>query len=518
MIGDLHTAAMVSRAGSVDWLCLPRFDRRPASRHAGRPSRTATGPSRRRSRCCTRSRRYRPDTLILETEFATADRPGDGLDFMPPRDEQRRPRADRARGSRARVEFGTGSCDPVRLRPGHPVGAPRRRRHRRGRRPGRGVRALGRATDRARTTRPWRSSTCRPVSGSVSCSPGRPSHHDEPPAVDATSALADTERYWRDWLAGCRYAGRWPEQVRRSLITLKALTYRPTGGIVAAATTSLPEQPGGPRNWDYRYCWLRDSTFTLEALVSCGYTDEAAAWRHWLLRAVGGDPSELQVLYTVDGAAGSPSSSWTGWPASPGHARCGSATPRPGSSSSTSSARCWTPWTWPAAPGITEHPDRTRTADRIDSAWPLQRLLLEAVAAMLAATRRRAVGDPQRAPALRALEGDGVGGLRPDDPRRAGVRPARPGRRSGAPPRDAIHAEVCSRRASTRPAGTSSSPTARDRLDAALLLLPRVGFLPWDDPRIVATVRAVAGAATDEPGSCGATGSPRPDGRATPTG
>jgi GH15 family glucan-1,4-alpha-glucosidase len=129
----------------------------------------------------------------------------------------------------------------------------------------------------------------------------RPSHADTRPTIDADRALIDTESLWQEWSGRCTYQGKWRHSVLRSLITLKALTYKPTGGLIAAPTTSLPEWPGGMRNWDYRYCWLRDATFTLNALLLAGYDDEAAAWREWLLRAVAGSPDDLQILYGVTG-------------------------------------------------------------------------------------------------------------------------------------------------------------------------------------------------------------------------
>ena len=128
-----------------------------------------------------------------------------------------------------------------------------------------------------------------------------PSYQDEPPRYDPDRALDETDRFWRDWIGRCTYDGRYGEAVRRSLLVLKALTYAPSGGITAAATTSLPEQIGGPRNWDYRYCWLRDAAFTLQALTGSGYTAEAKAWRDWLLRAVAGDPEDLQIMYSLTG-------------------------------------------------------------------------------------------------------------------------------------------------------------------------------------------------------------------------
>ena len=147
---------------------------------------------------------------------------------------------------------------------------------------------------------------------------------------------------WTEWVAHCHYDGEWREAVIRSLATLKALTYAPTGGIVAAATTSLPEAIGGERNWDYRYCWLRDATMTLQALLYAGCTDEAKAWREWLLRAVAGDPQDMQIMYGIAGERRLTEFSCRGCPATRARRRCGSATRRPGSSSSTCTASCST--------------------------------------------------------------------------------------------------------------------------------------------------------------------------------
>ena len=176
-----------------------------------------------------------------------------------------------------------------------------------------------------------------------------PSHLPPPEPVDPREALAMTEKFWRDWTAKCNHDGPFEEMVTRSLITLKALTYAPTGGIVAAPTTSLPEWIGGVRNWDYRFCWLRDATLTLLAFMNAGYYEEAAAWREWLLRAVAGRPEQAQIMYGIAGER-----RLVEWevPWLPGFAtrrRCASATARTASSSSTSSARSWTPCIRPAA-------------------------------------------------------------------------------------------------------------------------------------------------------------------------
>ncbi|MFO0990116.1 MAG: glycoside hydrolase family 15 protein [Alphaproteobacteria bacterium] len=165
------------------------------------------------------------------------------------------------------------------------------------------------------------------------------SHLPPPQAVDAEQALRNTERLWRGWAASCQPFGDWQEPVVRSLITLKALTYAPTGGLVAAPTTSLPEQIGGPRNWDYRFCWLRDATLTLMTLMNAGYFDEAAAWRDWLLRAAAGAPSQMQIMYGIAGEHRLSEWRCPGSPATRARGRCASATRRTSSCSSTSTAR-----------------------------------------------------------------------------------------------------------------------------------------------------------------------------------
>ncbi len=229
-----------------------------------------------------------------------------------------------------------------------------------------------------------------------------PSHEAPPRPVDAHFALDDTQQWWQEWSDQCVFEGEYREAVLRSLITLKALTYQPTGGIVAAATTSLPETLGGGRNWDYRYCWLRDATLTLESLMRGGFHDEALAWRDWLLRAVAGDVSELQIMY---GPAGERQLDERDLDWLPGYegskpVRVGNAAA--GSSSSTSTARssprCTTP-VWRAA--LRAHRPGTCRLRWWISWRPL------------AGARRRHLGGTRPPPALHPLQGHGVGGRRP---------------------------------------------------------------------------------------------------------
>jgi len=290
LIGDMQTAALVARDGSIDWMCLPRFDSDACfSALLGGAGSWQLGPS-----VPVRSiaRRYRPHTLILETELTTDGGLLRVTDFMPPREQA--PDVVRivecVRGqvpvrSRLALRFGYGRVVPW-------------------------IRGLdGTRIAYAGPDAVYLRSSVEhddDLGAEVTLSAGQretfvitwhPSHLAPPRPVDPAQAERDTECFWKDWCARYRPPSEYPEEVLSSLITLKALTYSPTGGILAAATTSLPERIGGVRNWDYRFCWLRDATFTLSALLEAGYEDEARAWRDWLLRAIGGAPSQLQVMY-----------------------------------------------------------------------------------------------------------------------------------------------------------------------------------------------------------------------------
>jgi GH15 family glucan-1,4-alpha-glucosidase len=299
IIGDTHTAALVSRSGSIDWLCLPRFDS-PACFAAllgdERHGRWLIGPA---GPVSSVHRSYRGDSLVLETEFRTPEGVVRLVDCMPPRQQD----PDVARvieGVRGRVpmrmeliiRFDYGSIVPwVRRQDGalHAIGGPdslwlRTPVEVRGE----NFRTLAEFTvaegERVPFTLTWHAS-----------------HQRAPRPIDPVRAIDDTEAWWSGWASRITYDGGWRDAVIRSLVTLKALTYQPTGGIVAAPTTSLPEALGGVRNWDYRYCWLRDATFTLDVLMQAGLVSEAKAWREWLLRAVAGQPGQMQILYGVAG-------------------------------------------------------------------------------------------------------------------------------------------------------------------------------------------------------------------------
>ncbi|MEU0023766.1 glycoside hydrolase family 15 protein [Streptomyces sp. NPDC006335] len=301
LIGDEQTAALIGLDGSVDWLCLPRFDsaacfaRLLGDEENGHWRIAPEGADR-----CTR-RAYRPGTLVLDTEWETTEGAVRVTDLMPQRDVA----PDVVRvveglsgrvtvRSTLRLRFEYGSVVPwVRRSDGHRVAV------------------AGPDSTWLRSVPPVRTwgehfgthseFTVEAGEKVAFVLTWHPSHEPRPPLTDPFETLESSVADWQAWSARCRYTGPHRDAVVRSLITLKALTYRPTGGIVAAATTSLPEEMGGVRNWDYRYCWLRDSTLTLAALVQCGYLEEAEAWRNWLLRAVAGDPADLQIMYGVAG-------------------------------------------------------------------------------------------------------------------------------------------------------------------------------------------------------------------------
>jgi GH15 family glucan-1,4-alpha-glucosidase len=300
LIGDLQTAALVGRNGSIDWLCWPRFDSDAcfaAMLGDERHGRWLIAP---RDEDAKVSRQYREDTLILETRFETAFGAVRLIDFMPPRGTA----SDLMRlvvgewgevnvHAELIIRFGYGASVPWVTRVEDRVWQA----------------VAGPDMVVLRTQAPMHGENLRSVADFVVRAGESvafvltysPSHLEPPEPVDVHDALAQTEHFWRDWVAKGKRTPRWSKIVTRSLITLRALIYAPTGGIIAAPTTSLPEHPGGNRNWDYRFCWLRDATLTLLAFMDAGYYDEADAWRRWLLRAIAGSPQELQIMYGVAG-------------------------------------------------------------------------------------------------------------------------------------------------------------------------------------------------------------------------
>jgi GH15 family glucan-1,4-alpha-glucosidase len=300
LIGDCETAALVGRDGSIDWLCWPRFDSGAcfaALLGSGSNGRWLLGAADPKART---SRHYRHETLILETDIETSAGAATIVDFMPLRGLN----SDLVRlvcGRRGQVairtelviRFDYGSLVPwvTHVDEG-------------------GVRAIaGPDSVVLRTAVPLHGDHLKTV-GDFNVSAGQtisfvltygPSHLGTPRQIDPLKALEDTESFWRNWASVAQLPLQWSDPVLRSLITLKALTHRPTGGIVASPTSSLPEKIGGSRNWDYRYCWLRDATFTLITLMNAGYYEDARAWRQWLLRAVAGDPARVQIMYGLTG-------------------------------------------------------------------------------------------------------------------------------------------------------------------------------------------------------------------------
>ncbi|WP_405747660.1 glycoside hydrolase family 15 protein [Streptomyces sp. NBC_01525] len=304
LIGDMQTAALVCRDGMVDWLCLPRFDS-PAV-FAGLLGTEEHGFWRMGPAHCEGTRplpadrrRYRGDSLVLESEWDTPQGTVRVIDFMPPRD---------GAPQLVRIVEGVSGTVPVRseLRMRFAYGWVVPWVHK----------VDGRTVAVAGPDSVWLDTTAQTYGEELTTysdftvAPGervaftiswQPSHHQPPAVAEPENSLTATEDFWREWIEHCTYHGPYREAVVRSLITLKALTYAPTGGIVAAPTTSLPEDLGGSRNWDYRFTWLRDAAITLSSLLRTGYREEARAWREWLLRAVAGDPENLQIMYGIAG-------------------------------------------------------------------------------------------------------------------------------------------------------------------------------------------------------------------------
>jgi GH15 family glucan-1,4-alpha-glucosidase len=483
LIGDLHSAALVGRDGSIDWLCLPRFDS-PACFAAllggeenGRwlLAPASGGPSTRR--------RYRGESLVLESEWDTDSGSVRVTDFMPPRGEA----ADVVRiveGISGRVTVRSRLL--VRFDYGHVVPW---------------VRALdGELDGIAGPDAIWLTGSAdvrheidarhsdQLISAEFEVSAGdrvsfvlthSPSHLPRPRSAEPDRALRQTIDYWAEWMGRCDYTGRWPEAVRRALLTLKALTYAPTGGIVAAATTSLPEQLGGPRNWDYRFCWLRDATFTLQALLGTGYHSEAREWRDWLLRAVAGDPADLRIMYALDGSRRVPEYElpWLAGYEGAAPVRVGNA------ASGQFQLDVW----GETLDGL--HLARLAGLTATDDAWDLQRALLDFLEGAWAepdnglwevrGPRRPFVHSKVMAwagvdRAVQAVERFGLEG------------PGDRWRRL----RQEIHDDVCAK-GYDADRNTFTQFYGSRGLDAALLLIPRVGFLDWGDPRVVGTVDAV---------------------------
>lgn len=477
IIGDGQTAAIVGRNGSVDWLCFPRFDSGACfsallgDRSNGRFRVAPRGDLRRVER------RYRDDTLVLETEMETEEGTVRLVDFMPMRGDA--PDVIRiVQGVRGRVSMQAELI--VRYDYGHVVPWVRRidgRLH------------LVAGPDALLLCTPVEC-TGKDMTTVADFTVGEgervpfvltwhPSYCDPPPSPDPFQSLEDTETWWRDWVRTADVRGPYRDAVVRSLVTLKSLIHAPTGGIVAAATTSLPEALGGMRNWDYRYSWLRDATFVLECLLRSGYRKEAGAWRDWLLRAIAGDPAKLQIMYGVAGErrldereiewlAGYEGST----PVRVGNAAAGQlqldvygetiemlhqarrmGLPPDGAS-------------WRVERAVLEWLEGNWSR-RDEGLWEIradrQRFTHSKVMTWVAFDR-----------AVKAVERFGVEG--PIDRWRA--------------VRDEIHADVC-KKAFDEKLNSFTQAYGSDVLDASVLLIPIVGFLPPDDPRVLGTIERI---------------------------
>jgi GH15 family glucan-1,4-alpha-glucosidase len=534
LIGDMRSAALISRDGSVDWLCVPRFDS-PAcfaallgdDRHGhwstapaavaeavdnvGDPPRPKTSPASRPGKSPSSkppsgkpqsgklppsqprlarpgepqiigegievTRRYRGDTLILEMDWHTPTGDIRVTDFMPPRDGQPPALVRIVEGLSGSVDV---SC-VFRIRFGYGQVTPWVRRVDSCLLAVAGPDSLWLDTPITLTGRSFaHEATFTVLAGErvPFVLAWVPSHESAPERCDPLQAAEVTQRYWDEWVSRCTYHGTYHEAVIRSLITLKALTFQPTGGIVAAATTSLPEDLGGVRNWDYRYCWLRDATITLEALLRTGYTDEAFAWRAWLGRAVAGDPGDVQIMYGVAGER-----RLDEWEADwlPGYEH--SAPVRIGNAAVNQRqldvyGEVIDAMSLGRATGI--------AVDR--HTWSLQRALLSFL--------EKHWDEPDegiwevRGPRQHFVYSKVMAWVAFD----RGLTAVKNGMSGPAERwqaiRDQIHREVCEKGYDAE-RGAFMQYYGSSQLDAAVLLIPEVGFLPPEDPRVVSTVRAV---------------------------
>ena len=477
LIGDCETAALVGSDGSIDWLCWPRFNSGAClAALLGTPGhgRWLIAPVA----SARVTRRYRPGTLILETSFATDEGEVTLIDFMPLRGSASDlVRLVQGRKGRVRMRmelvlrFDYGSIVPWVHRDAD------------------GSLEAVAGPDRVtlRTDVPFHGQNLHTVAEfevaagqTVDFTMTYTASHLPPPApLEVQAALADTESFWTGWSGRCRDAGEWTEAVRRSLITLKALTYAPTGGMVAAPTTSLPEQLGGSRNWDYRYCWVRDATLTLLALINSGYHDEAHAWRGWLLRAIAGSPLQVQIMYGIAGER-----RLTEWevPWLPGYE--GAAPVRIGNAAHGQLQLDIYGEAMDAA-----HQARRGGLAPEPTGWALQRAMLEHLATIW---REPDEGIWEvRGPRQHFTHSKVMAWVAFD----RAVKDAEEFKLDGPVERwralrHEIHAEVC-RHGFDPDLSSFVQAYGSRQLDASLLLLPVVGFLPPEDPRILGTIAAV---------------------------
>ncbi len=483
LIGDCETAALVSREGSIDWLCWPNFSS-PAAFAAllGSPENGhwTLAPDKKHVEF---KRRYRPHTLILETLMKTREGSVTVTDFMPIRGRH----SDLIR----KVHCMDGSVRMnMELCPRFDYGSTVPWIDFLGVSGGESTWVAKAGPDLAvlRTTASVIESAPGILSSHFTLKSGESqtfaltygcSYGSVPSPVDVDQELLDTNRFWTEWTATSKYQGQYSEAVERSLITLKALTYRPSGGIVAAPTTSLPERIGGPLNWDYRYCWIRDATFTLSALIEAGYTEEVIAWKQWLIRAIGQDASQVQIMYGISGERhiADWEVSWlTGYKASM-PVRIGNAAQQQIQqdiygeiAAALFDAR---------EAGISCEPEELRLqqalTEHLAEIWiqpgsgmweerdKPQRFTYSGVMAWLALDR-----------AVKSIELHGMNG------------PLKEWKKL----RDEIHTDVAKHGFNTH-LGSFVSHYGSKRMDASVLLLPLFGFLPADDPRMLSTIKAL---------------------------
>lgn len=488
MIGDGETAALVGNDGSIDWMCWPRFDSDAcfaALLGNAENGRWLIAPTELAARAKV-SRRYQDDTLIVETDFETPTGVVRIIDFMPMREQHPSlvrlvvglqgtvaMRMDFA----ARFNYGdlspwvqpcdggfVGDVGPDQIVLRGPVTMSYDQRH-----------ILADFVVETGQRVPF---VLRYGSSDAGL----------PPPIDAETALRETQAYWRDWIGRFDKPTDWPEAVKRSLITLKALIYKPTGGLIAAATTSLPEKPGGKLNWDYRFSWIRDATFTLDALLNAGFKDEAVAWRDWMLRAVAGEPDKMRIMYRVDGARHIPEFE-VEWLDGYHHAK----PVRIGNAASTQHqadvyGELIDAVHLASRAGISRTPRivavETQIVEHIEKTW-------QKPGAGLWESR----GERRHYVYSRAMAWVGV-----DRFLRAGETRDYAGAERVARwevLRDTIHAEVC--QSGFHPGlGHFVEYYGGQTIDACLLLLPLIGFLPIDDPRITATIKAVERELTED--------------------
>jgi GH15 family glucan-1,4-alpha-glucosidase len=482
LIGNTVAAALVARDGSMDWLCLPRFDSAAClAALLGGPEhgRWLIAPADSSAKT---SRGYVPDTAVLETRFETEQGAAALIDFMPFTDDDQKVDVVRiVRGTRGKLDM---TMELV-LRFNYGQAAPwvRRRDY--------GLSAIaGPDAVELHTAVPMQGRDMK-THASFTVHEGQtvpfalsyhPSYKMPQFVPDSSESLTRTISWWREWTKRCQFEAQnehWAEAVRRSLITLKLLTFNPTGGIVAAPTTSLPEAVGGTRNWDYRYCWLRDSAMTLYALLNAGYRDEAEAWRQWLLRAAAGHPEQLHIMYGVAGERWLPENevAWL-----PGYER-------------SSPVRVGNDAVNQVQLDVygelmdTMHAAREADLSALDEAWRMQKVLLAHLETIWRQPDRgiwEVRGTPKRFThsrlmcwvafdrAVKGCERFGLDG--PVEKWRSIC--------------DAIHADICTHGYDPQ-RNTFVQHYGGRALDSALLLMPQVGFLPLDDPRLAGTVAAI---------------------------